>query len=75
MLDIKLIRKDPQGVEEKIKTKDPDASLASIIELDEKLRATKTEVETLKAKRNEFSKKIHATHNYYRNIRIFTIFT
>lgn len=58
MLDIKLIRKDPKGIEQKLKTKDPEISLASICEWDKEIRELKTKVETLKAIRNDTSQKI-----------------
>lgn len=58
MLDIKLLRKDPKGVEAKLKTKDPSINLTVILDLDTRLRELKTKVENLKATRNEFSQKI-----------------
>lgn len=58
MLDIRLIRKDPKGVESKLKTKDPQIDLSRICELDHQIREGKTKVENLKAKRNEYSQKI-----------------
>lgn len=58
MLDIKLLRENPKEIEKKLKTKDPEISLSSIISLDEKLRELKHEVETLKSKRNSLSKQI-----------------
>ena len=58
MLDIKLLRKDPQGIEAKLKTKDPSINLTIILDLDTQLRESKTKVENLKATRNEFSQKI-----------------
>ncbi len=58
MLDIKLIRKERAWVEEKIRTKEPDLDLSEVVDLDERMRAVKIEVETLKARRNDFSKKI-----------------
>ncbi len=58
MLDIKLIRKECEKIEAKLRTKEPDLSLAPILELDEKIRQLKTEVDALKAMRNENSKKI-----------------
>ncbi len=60
MLDVKLIRKDRQAVEDKLKTKDPSISLEKLISLDEELRALKTKAEALKASRNEQSQKIGA---------------
>ncbi len=58
MLDMKLIRKDPKSIEEKLKTKDPSISLSPILEMDEKIRAIKQSVEDLKARRNHASKEI-----------------
>lgn len=58
MLDIKLIRKEREKFEAKLKTKEPDLSLSKVIELDEKVRHIKTEVERLKAERNERSKEV-----------------
>ena len=58
MLDIKELRKNPKEFEEKLKTKDPQVSLSSILTLDEKIRLLKTETEEFKAKRNAASKEI-----------------
>jgi seryl-tRNA synthetase len=58
MLDIRLIRKDRAGIEAKLKTKDPQIDLSHLCELDDRIRDTKTQVEQLKAKRNEISQKI-----------------
>lgn len=58
MIDIKLIRKDRHAIESKLKTKDPTIDLSQIVELDERIRESKTKVESLKAKRNEASQKI-----------------
>lgn len=58
MLDIKLIRKDVKAIEAKLKTKDPEICLTSIIEMDRKLRELKTEVDSLKSIRNDLSQKI-----------------
>lgn len=58
MLDIKLIRKDPEGIEKKLKTKDPKANIAAILDYDRRIRETKTKAEQLKASRNEFSQQI-----------------
>ncbi|MFV0341078.1 MAG: serine--tRNA ligase [Parachlamydiaceae bacterium] len=58
MLDIRLIRKDKAGIEEKLKRKDPSISLDRIFHLDEMIREGKTKVEALKAERNEASKSI-----------------
>lgn len=58
MLDIRLIRKERAAIEAKLKTKDPTIDLSHLCELDHKIRETKTHVEQLKAKRNEYSQKI-----------------
>lgn len=58
MIDIRLIRKDKAAIEAKLKTKDPQIDLSRVFELDQMIRESKTKVETLKAKRNEFSQKI-----------------
>lgn len=58
MLDIKLIRKDPEGIEKRLKTKESSISLSPIVKIDEEIRHIKTRVETLKAVRNEISQRI-----------------
>lgn len=58
MLDIKELRKDPLGIETKLKNKVPETSLSPIIAQDEKIRHLKTQVEEYKSKRNAASKEI-----------------
>lgn len=58
MIDIKLIRKNQQDVEKKLKTKDSSIDLSPIVKLDEQIREIKTRVEQLKAKRNDQSQLI-----------------
>lgn len=58
MLDIKLIRKERAKIEALLKRKEPSVDLARLCELDEKLRQIKAEDETMKARRNDLSKKI-----------------
>ena len=58
MLDLKELRKDPRGLEAKLKNKVPEISLAPIMALDERLRALKTETEEFKSKKNQASKEI-----------------
>lgn len=58
MLDLKELRKDPHGLEAKLKNKVPEVTLGPIMALDERLRSLKTEVEELKAKKNAASKEI-----------------
>ncbi len=58
MIDLREIRKDPLALEAKLRTKVEGISLSPIVELDARVRALKTEVEELKAKRNGASKEI-----------------
>lgn len=58
MLDIKLIRKNRDTIEDLLRRKDPEISLDRLISLDDELRSLKTEVEALKASRNDLSQKI-----------------
>ncbi|MGD9781002.1 MAG: serine--tRNA ligase [Kiritimatiellia bacterium] len=58
MLDIKLIRENPDGVRAGLKTRHSPVDVSAVLELDERRRAAITEVDQLKAARNEISKKI-----------------
>ena len=59
MLDINLIREQPEVVRTALKNRQMDTSpVDSILQLDEKRRALLTEVEKLKAERNAVSKEI-----------------
>lgn len=58
MLDLKELREDPHTAECRLRTKDPEISLQPILKLDEKVRHLIQSVETLKAKRNDLSKKV-----------------
>src|ERR1700738_2878276 len=58
MLDIKLIRKEPEKYLAKIRDKEPTADLSELLELDERVRQIKTEVEQLKSLRNDRSKEV-----------------
>ena len=59
MLDINLIREQPEVVRKSLKDRQMDtSSVDSILKLDERRRALLTEVETLKADRNAVSKEI-----------------
>ncbi|MDD3668718.1 MAG: serine--tRNA ligase [Alphaproteobacteria bacterium] len=63
MIDIKLIRDNPDLVKENIRKKFQDAKCAlvdEVLDLDKKNRAAITEVETLRAKRTSLSKDIGA---------------
>ena len=61
MLDIKFVRENPEIVKENIRKKFQDAKLPlvdEVIALDGKLRAVKTEADSLRANRNTLSKQI-----------------
>jgi len=58
MLDIKAIRENADAIEAQLRRRDPDASLAEVVRLDERRRALIQEVEELKAQRNESSKRV-----------------
>lgn len=61
MIDIKLLRENPELVKENIKKKFQDEKLVlvdEVIELDEKLRSFKTEGDNLRSERNKTSKEI-----------------
>ncbi|MCH9632691.1 MAG: Serine--tRNA ligase [Chlamydiae bacterium] len=58
MLDLKQLRENPLEIEKKLKTKDSEVKLKPILELDEKARQLKTQVENLKGSRNALSKEI-----------------
>ncbi len=59
MLDINLIREQPEIVRTALKNRQMDAApVDSILQLDEKRRGLLTQVETLKAERNAVSKEI-----------------
>lgn len=63
MLDIRLVRENPELVKENIKKKFQDEKLHlvdEVLELDEKGRAFKTEGDQLRADRNKISKEIGA---------------
>lgn len=58
MLDLKELRKDPKGVQARLRNKVAEVDLSPILALDERIRALKTETEELKSKRNNSSKEI-----------------
>lgn len=63
MIDIKLLRENPDFVKENIKKKFQDEKLVlvdEVLELDEKLRGYKTEGDRLRSERNKTSKEIGA---------------
>ena len=63
MIDIRLLRENPELVKENIKKKFQDEKLVlvdEVLELDEKLRSYKTEGDRLRSERNKTSKEIGA---------------
>ncbi len=60
MLDIKIIRENPEKVKEALKTRnaDYDNYIDEILEIDEKRRKISTETDALKAEQNKVSKQI-----------------
>lgn len=58
MLDIKELRKNPEIFEKKLKTKDPEINLSTILTLDDTLRSMKTSAEEFKSQKNRISKEI-----------------
>jgi len=58
VLDIKLIRNEPDKVREAMRRRGEDAPIDEVLELDERRRALVTEVEQLKARRNQVSEEV-----------------
>lgn len=60
MLDIKVLRTEPEKIKEALKNRNNDLDITPAIELDLKRRKLLTDVEQKKAKQNEITKKIPA---------------
>lgn len=60
MLDIKILRQDPDRIREALKNRCNDLDISPAIELDKQRREILSEVEQKKAKQNEISKKVPA---------------
>ena len=58
MLDIKLIRENPEKVNELLKRRNPDLSINEVIAIDEERRKIQTKADELRAKRKSESQKI-----------------
>lgn len=58
MLDIKLIRENPEKINELLKRRNPDLSIDEVIAIDEERRKIQTKADELRAKRKSESKKI-----------------
>ncbi len=60
MLDVKLLRTEPEKIKEALKNRANDLDIAPAIELDSKRRELLAQVEQMKAKQNEITKQIPA---------------
>lgn len=60
MLDIKLLRNEPEKIKEALKNRANDLDIAPAIELDAQRREILAQVEQMKAKQNEITKQIPA---------------
>ncbi|MBE7706556.1 MAG: serine--tRNA ligase [Cyanobacteria bacterium SIG30] len=58
MLDIKVVRENPEKINELLKRRNPDLSIDKVLELDAKRRQAQFEADELKAKRKNESQKI-----------------
>lgn len=58
MLDIKLIREDPQRVIDALRRRGKETQIDRVLELDKEKRAIQSEAEALKAERNKVSKQV-----------------
>ncbi len=58
MLDLRLIRQDPEAVRTALKNRQSDLDITPVLELDEEARKLRVEVEALRARRNEIAGKI-----------------
>jgi len=58
MLDIHRLREDPQGIEKRLRTREPSIDLEEILELDRRRLALIQEVEAIKAERNRGSQEV-----------------
>ena len=58
MLDIKMIRENPEKVNELLKRRNQELSIDAILEVDEERRQIQTQADELRAKRKNESQKI-----------------
>ncbi len=58
MLDIKLIRENPEKINELLKRRNPDLSIDEVIKIDEERRKVQTQADELRARRKNESQKI-----------------
>ncbi len=58
MLDIKLLRRERERCEAKLRSRDPAIDLSRLLSCDERAREIQTEVERLKSERNDLSRRV-----------------
>lgn len=58
MLDIKIIRENPEKINELLKRRNPELSINSVLEIDAKRRKIQTQADELRAKRKNISQEI-----------------
>lgn len=58
MLDIKLIRENPEKINELLKRRNPELSIDEVIKIDEERRKIQTAADELRAKRKKDSQMI-----------------
>ena len=58
MLDIKVIRENPEKINELLKRRNPDLSIDKVLEIDEERRKIQYEADQLRAERKNISQKI-----------------
>lgn len=58
MLDIKLIRENPEKINELLKRRNPELSIDEVVKIDVERRAVQTEADELRAKRKSESQKV-----------------
>ena len=63
MLDIKIIRENPEKVNELLKRRNPELSIDGILEIDAKRRKVQSQADELRAKRKKYHKKLACLKN------------
>ena len=58
MLDLKLIRSQPELIAENCRKRNVNVDIGKLLKLDEKVRQTTTEVDSFRQSRNEISNKM-----------------
>ena len=61
MLDLKLIRSQPELIAENCQKRNVNVDIEELLKLDEKVRQTTTEVDSLRQIRNDISNKMKGT--------------